>query len=301
MDQTSTYPVVCFGEILWDILPGGMAAGGAPMNVTYHLRKNGINSALITKIGHDEDGKKLVQLMERNDISTDYFQMDFELSTGRVYAIIGANHDMTYDIRKPVAWDNINWEDDFATLLSRADYFVFGSLACRSENSRDTLFRLLEAARYKVLDINLRPPHFSRQITENLLAAAGLLKLNLSELELITGWFSNYRNTTDRIRILQDRFRIPCIVVTKGSGGSVMSVNGELYEHPGFSIEVVDTIGSGDAFLAGLILKLSQGANPAAALDFSSALGALVAGYAGPCPEYDVMEISQVMKAGISH
>ena len=80
----NNYPVVCYGEILWDVLPTGAVPGGAPMNVSYHLNKLGVSPALISRVGLDDEGKKLIQLMEKNNISTDYFQMDFDLVTGKV-------------------------------------------------------------------------------------------------------------------------------------------------------------------------------------------------------------------------
>ena len=286
------YPVVCYGEILWDMLPGEVLPGGAPMNVAYHCKKLGVNPALITKVGHDEDGKQLIELMEGQGISTDYFQMDFTLNTGLVKATIGSNSEVSYDILKPVAWDNIEWDDAFASLMSGANYFVFGSLASRSEQSRNTLYRLLEAAKYKVLDINLRSPHYTRAIVEHLLTDIQLLKLNLSELELITGWFAGYRHERDRIRALQDKFHTPNIIVTRGEDGSLFCTEGKIYEHPGYKVELADTIGSGDAFLAGMITHLFRGSAPAEALAFASAMGAFVASRPGPCPPYDISEIA---------
>ncbi len=63
-------------------------------------------------------------------------------------------------------------------------------------------------------------------------------------------------------------------------------------------MEVADTIGSGDAFLAGLISKLTIGASPSEVLEFSSALGALVASHTGPCPEYELDEIHGLIEVG---
>ena len=52
------YPSVCYGEILWDVLHTDTVPGGAPMNVTYHLKRLGMNAALITRVGSDNEGKK---------------------------------------------------------------------------------------------------------------------------------------------------------------------------------------------------------------------------------------------------
>ena len=77
------YNVVCFGEILWDILPTGTVPGGALMNVAYYLKKLGAEPALITRAGNDDWGKRLMALMSANDITTDYFQVDPTLETGK--------------------------------------------------------------------------------------------------------------------------------------------------------------------------------------------------------------------------
>ncbi|HEY6901169.1 MAG TPA: carbohydrate kinase [Puia sp.] len=288
------HPIVCFGEILWDILPNETVPGGAPMNVAFHLKKLGLEPALITRVGLDNYGKRLIQLMEKEDITTEFFQMDFELDTGRVTMTPGEGDDIHYDIIKPVAWDHVQWDPQFLPLISQSSWFIYGSLAARSEASRNVLYRLLEAAPRKVLDINLRPPHYTRPVLEKLLEKVDMLKLNLGELELLTGWFSGYRSDNDRIRAIQDRFHIPTIILTKGSKGATMNYNGEFHEHPGFTVDVVDTVGSGDAFLAGLLYCLMQGAGPPAAIEFASAMGALIASHSGPCPQYDIATIHAI-------
>ena len=254
----SQYPVVCFGEILWDVLPNCAVPGGAPMNVAYHLKKLGVNPALITRVGTDDWGKNLIGLMEKSQIDTNFFQVDFELPTGKVNATICENNEMSYDILMPVAWDNIQWNNDFYSLISNSEFFVFGSLATRSEVSRKTLYELLEIQNnYKVVDINLRPPHYNKEVIKDLLSNANLLKLNLSELELITGWISDYKSESERVKMLQDVFHIENIVVTKGGDGALLIVDGVFYAHPGFPIKVRDTVGSGDSFLAALLSILT--------------------------------------------
>ena len=139
--------IVCFGEILWDVLPAGVMPGGAPMNVAYHLKKLKREPKLITRVGHDEWGKELIQLMEKNEISTDYFQIDYDLGTGKVIANVFDSSNVTYDIIAPVAWDQIQWDNSFEGLVADCDYFVFGSLATRNQKSRQTLYGLLELAK----------------------------------------------------------------------------------------------------------------------------------------------------------
>lgn len=294
MNSIRKHEVVCFGEILWDILPTGAKPGGAPMNVAYHLRKLGINPALITRIGKDQWGRDLLTLMNEQQISTDFFRVDESLATGVVNAQINLNNEVTYDIVKPVAWDNIMWQNGMGTLISEAAYFVFGSLASRSEVSRNTLFQLIEKAKYRVLDINLRAPHYSKDCVEQLMAKANLLKLNHDELKLIGGWYTNAESDIELIHAILGKYTIDKVVVTKGAEGAILFCNDVLYTYPGIKITVADTVGSGDSFLAALLHGFINNQKPEQALQFACAVGALVATYTGACPDYDPEEINQL-------
>ena len=161
---------------------------------------------------------------------------------------------------------------------------------------KKTLLKLLETAKKKVLDINLRAPHFDRRIVEELLNHTDFLKLNLSELELITGWFSDHTRIEDRLKLVAEKFDISTIVVTMGGDGAILLMNGEMYSHPGFSVIVQDTVGSGDAFLAGLLSKLIENTDPGNALLFANALGALIATKKGACPDYETNEVLELIK-----
>ena len=299
MEKNNDHKVVCFGEVLWDILPTGALPGGAPMNVAYHLHKQQKNPALITSIGIDEKGEQLVKIFSDYGICTDFFQVDYEHETGKVFAEPNEHNEVVYDIVKPVAWDYIKWEDDFENLVSNANYFVFGSLVSRNNVSKKTLFQLLEYAENKVLDINLRAPHFNRRIVEELLSKADFLKLNLAELELITRWFSKHTSIEDRVRSITDKFKIQNIVVTMGEDGAVLYYNGNEYLQKGYRVDVLDTVGSGDAFLAGLLARLLDNASPVNALEFASGLGAFIATQKGACPVYNVDEIYNLLKTGV--
>lgn len=296
MQPLSPHQVVCFGEVLWDILPSGPLPGGAPMNVAYHLKKLGLNPALITQVGHDRYGNDLVNILTSCGVATDYFFVDDAHATGLVYANVNDRHEVVYDIVYPSAWDFIEWNDAFIPLLQQAAYFVFGSLAARHKVSQNTLMQLLEVANIKVLDINLRPPHFQPQLIEQLLHKADMLKMNNAELELVANWFGSYATMEERIKLVQDRFSIDTIIVTMGGEGAMVNDKGKLYRHPGFKVIVSDTIGSGDAFLAGFLYQLLSGARVEEALNFASAIGAFIATQPGACPLYDVSQVNQLMQ-----
>ncbi len=296
MPDKNIHKVVCFGEVLWDILPSGSVPGGAPMNVAYHLQKLNKNPALITRIGIDDKGQQLMKIFSDQDVCTDFFQVDNKYETGKVFANPNEYNEVVYDIVKPVAWDFIGWDDAFTELVSNAEFFVFGSLAARNKVSKDTLFKLLENAKNKVLDINLRAPHYNRRIVEQLLRKANFVKMNLAELELITGWFSNYTSIEDRLQSIADKFKLSNMVVTMGGNGALLLMNGDITKHPGFKVDVVDTVGSGDAFLAGLLSQLLDNAGSEASLEFASGLGAFIATHTGACPGYEVEEIKELIQ-----
>jgi fructokinase len=300
MDSTSKHEVVCFGEVLWDILPSGPLPGGAPMNVAYHLKKLGHNPALLTKIGLDHYGKDLIEILSSHGVITDYFDVDYEHPKGLVYANVNDNHEVAYDIVHPSAWDFIEWKNEHVKLLQESNFFVFGSLTSRSKTSRNTLMHLLEVAKTKVLDINLRPPHFRRTNIEYLLAKADILKMNIAELELITGWFSEFKTTEERIQLIQDRFQIDTIIVTMGGDGAIVNYNGSIYRHNGFKVTVTDTIGSGDSFLAGFLHQLIKSATIGEALAFASGIGAFIATKSGACPPYELNEVTDLMNSTVS-
>ena len=284
---------ICFGEILWDILPHEKVPGGAPMNVCYHLNRLGQEAAIISKTGNDENGKDLIGFLQQNDINTSLVQVDNEQPTGTVMATQKGN-EMEYDIVQPVAWDFIDYDEALLQKVKEANYFICGSLVARNKYSRDTLFRLLEAAQTKIIDINLRPPHYDQSTVEVLFNKADILKLNNHELALITGWYSDEADFEKQVLLLSEKFSIPAIIITKGEAGAALLVEKRFYYHTGYKVEVADTIGSGDSFLAGFLSKYMTGQSPEAALAFACKIGAFVASQKGACPQYDADSIENM-------
>jgi fructokinase len=293
--------VVCFGEVLWDVLPTGALPGGAPMNVAYHLQKLGVTTAMISRIGRDDRGEQLKKVLQQNQVSLEYIQTDDLHETGVVNATFRPNNEVLYDIVFPVAWDYIEWMPSLQTLVEESTFFVYGSLCARDETSRKTLFKLREAASKRVVDINLRPPHFNAELLDDLLQNADIVKLNDHELDFITQSHHSKSVIEDKIRFLQDKFSIPIVIVTRGGSGAILCNEGELYKHGGFKVTVCDTVGSGDAFLAAFIYKSLQGVPPYEQLQYANAVGAFIASNQGACPEYGQEQIEEWIKGVVPH
>lgn len=278
--------LVCYGETLWDVLPSGKQPGGAPMNVAVHLRNFGLDSRMISRVGDDDLGHELLDFIAGKGIPTDTIQRGHTHLTGVVKANVSDSNEVTYKIVQPVAWDYIQYDDALGYLVDEADVFIYGSLAARSQPSRDTLYQLLAKARLKVFDVNIRPPHYSRDIVEHLLVEADIVKMNHHELTEIAAWYGIASSESAAMQDLFDRFALRSLCVTRGENGAVLLNKHGFVQQGGFPVEVADTIGSGDSFLAAFLYKTLQGAQPQETLAFACATGSYVATQRGATPTF---------------
>ncbi len=279
--------------MLWDMLPTGKQAGGAPMNVAVHLKNLGLNPQIISRVGDDELGEEIVQFATQKGLTTDLIQHGKTHLTGIAKANVSDKNEVTYKLVHPVAWDYITHDEAVEKAVENSEVFVFGSLIARSKESRETLEHLLKKAKFKLFDVNLRIPFYDQETVEKLLAKADMVKMNSNELDLISAW--NDKDLDERTAILSiaKRFNIKTICVTRGENGAILWTNEKFYEHQGFTVEVTDTIGSGDAFLAALLKGLLTKNELAECLNFACAMGAVVATFQGATPivlEEDVNE-----------
>ncbi len=281
--------VICFGEVLWDMLPTGKVPGGAPMNVAFHLNQFGCDCKLISKVGEDPLGKELLLFLEQRNISTRLIQKDAAHPTGTVKVTLDGQGVPDYEIIDSVSYDFIEANDKLKEIVSRADIFVYGSLAARNSISRRTLFQLLDNTGIKVCDINLRIPHYKMDVVEALLKNANIVKMNNEELDLIVSWYKHIPDFESKMRFFKDHFQLTALIITRGEkGASVLDQNDQFYHssYP-FQIDVTDTVGCGDAFLAGFVSKILAGAEIPECLEFASAVGAYLATKRGATPRLD--------------
>lgn len=282
---------ICYGEILWDVLPDGPQPGGAPLNVAYHLNKLGLSTSLISRIGNDVNGRKLAELMDLWGISKALLQTDEKYDTSQVLARMNNGNEVTYEIVYPVAWDFIAANSKLNEQIKSAAYFIYGSLASRNDVSRDTLFKLLDTTAIKVFDINLRPPFISRSLLEVLLTKADIVKFNEAELTMVQVMFKgSYEGEANKVKFIQDKFNIPEVIVTKGEFGASYYRGNKAYHTWGNEIKVTDTIGSGDSFLAAFIAGHYNGDQPPDILQKAIAMGGFIATKKGGCPQYSLSE-----------
>ncbi|WP_145859197.1 carbohydrate kinase family protein [Pedobacter suwonensis] len=280
--------VITIGEILWDVFPEGKKAGGSSMNVALNLHKQGMESQFISAVGNDENGRALLSFLTGNHFETDLIQVHNELPTSTVVVQLDENHQATYTIKKPVAWDDIKVTDDNTKAVKQADALVYCSLTCREEKSREAILALLENAKIKIFDINLRAPFYSKELIGALLAKADILKINEDELVWVQESFGLTGNTDEQLlKQLSTQFDIGIICLTLGDKGACVLKEGKLFKHTGYKVQVADTVGAGDAFLATFIACYLQGYPMETTLDNACKVGAFVASQPGANPEYN--------------
>jgi fructokinase len=286
----------CFGEVLWDIFPGETIIGGAPLNVAFRLKTFDNNVAIISAVGKDVLGEKLIQYLNDNLINTEFIQMLDDFQTGKVNVIVDKQGTASYEIQFPSAWDHIQVNKEVLEQVEQSEVFVFGSLACRNSVSKNTLFELLKVANFKVFDVNLRPPYFSQEILSELMRSATFIKFNEEELELITQDLgSNFSSIEDNMDFISSSYGTKYVCVTKGGDGAILLIDGVYYYNAGYKIIVKDTVGAGDSFLATLINNILSDVKPQNALDYACAVGTLVAGSEGANPAILKKDIINIM------
>ncbi len=288
--------ILCFGEVLWDRLPTGAKPGGAPLNVALHLNAIGLDASIASKVGNDKAGAELIAFLQESGVDTSLIQTDEKLPTSEVLVHLDENNNATYEICEPVAWDNITFNDELAQKARDCGLVVYGSLASRNKTTRDTLLKLLETDAVKLIDVNLRKPYDKKEVLEKLLKKSDIVKLNDDELMAFANWQGKIdENEQDRVKWFAAQYGVEMVCVTKGDKGAILYFDQQFYEHPGFKVNAVDTVGAGDAFLAGIVAAFLQKKEPKEAIALACATGAFVASKAGATPKYDMKEIEKIM------
>lgn len=290
------YTFACFGEVLWDVFPDHEKIGGAPLNVALRLNSFGDQVAMISAVGKDGLGDQLMDYLNKSNLTSEYIQIHKEHPTGKVNVTLDSKGCASYEIKYPVSWDYIELNDDNINLAKQSKVFIYGSLICRNSVSKQTLYRLLDHANFKVFDVNLRAPFYSFELLAELMLKANFVKFNDDELYLIAkNLNSGHTSIEDNVKFIAQKFKLSHICVTRGGNGAVLWEDGQFYFNLGYPIVVKDTVGAGDSFLASLVYKITHKSPPQDALNFACAVGALVASSEGANPKISESEIIKMI------
>ncbi len=282
--------IVGFGEALVDVLPSGEVVGGAPLNFSIRAAQLaeplGWTAAMISRIGSDHRGEKILQHLRQTRLDTSAIQIDPNHPTGFVDVKLDDGHP-SYVIGQHVAWDHIGPDEAALNLSRQASAFCFGTLAQRGTQTRETLAECLRAVDrgVKIFDINLRKPYPTTDLIDQSLRAANILKCNAEELLLLAEWLEldlianqqsgeTATSTCEQSQVaqtqvaqniatmLQARFELDCVFWTQGAQGCVLqrgagTTTANVPQLP--QAPDADSVGAGDAASAALAVGLVAG------------------------------------------
>ena len=283
--------VIGMGEALWDVLPEGRKIGGAPANFAFHAGQAGMDARVVSAVGRDALGDETLLTLQQKGLNTDAVaRVDFP--TGVVQVTLSEGGIPQYDICEDVAWDNIPFTPALDELARNAQAVCWGSLAQRSEVSRNCIYRFLDAmpseqGRLKVFDINLRQHFYSIDVIEASCQRANVLKINEEELVIVSELLRlGTPQVEQQCRLLMERFSLDMLVLTCGSNGSYIFTPVETSFRVTPLVQVADTVGAGDSFTATLVADLLKGEPVGVAHEHAVQLAAYVCTQQGAMAEW---------------
>lgn len=275
-----TNKIIGLGEILWDVFPDEERFGGAPCNfacsaaelvkneVAGFASRGGIETRSTTlavhfvgAVGRDTYGERGCQALRERGVVTCAIQTN-AATTGRVTVQLDSVGAASYVFDPISAWDFLAWSEELETLAAQCRAVCFGTLGQRGAQSRETIRRFVARTpreSLRVLDINLRAPYFDASLIRESIALANVLKLNESELPVVADVCHCSGSEREVLEQLAQVFSLQTIALTKGEAGALLYSGGHWSEQPGQSVQVVDTVGAGDAYTASLVLGLLRG------------------------------------------
>jgi fructokinase len=293
---------VGLGELLWDILPGSRQLGGAPANFAYMTSLLGDDGIVASRIGADDLGKEARQRLEQLGLRTNYVQRDPLHCTGIVNVKLDERGQPSFEIAQPVAWDFLEWTEEWRALAQKADAVCFGSLAQRSAPSRKAIREFLMTLRSeatRIFDVNLRQAFYSAEVLAESAKSAQIIKLNHDELPVVAQLLGvPFHDEESAAASLLDAFPIELVCVTRGAQGSLLVSRHGKHEHAGIPAKVADTVGSGDAFTAALVYHYLRRASLTEMNEAANRMGSWVAGHSGATPARDETCLQAIRSAG---
>jgi fructokinase len=287
--------VIGIGELLWDLFPYGPRLGGAPFNAIANLRRLGHTAAFLTAVGADALGRAALTAVDDLRVDATFIATALDLPTGTVDVVTDPGGGHRFVIGSPAAYESIG---DGDALVARVgawgpDALIFGTLAQRFDSVRALTRRLARevAPRHRLYDVNLRDGAWTPTLVLDLLGDATIVKVNEGEAETLAELLGTRPDPAALGARLASRFEVAVVCITRGADGASLWVGDEGLSVNGVPVEVVDTVGAGDAFAAGLLHGLLVAMSPRAALSLANRLGALVASRPGALPPWTPDEV----------
>ncbi|MFW6456784.1 MAG: carbohydrate kinase family protein [Planctomycetota bacterium] len=282
------HTAIGIGEVLWDVFEDGRVLGGAPANFAYHVHCLNCTGLTFSRIGSDKPGEDILATLRGAGLCTEFIQRDNDHPTGKVDIELDEEGVPRFDILEDVAWDYMQAERRWLDAARGADAICFGTLSQRNACSRETIYKVLDAAEKTtcVLDLNLRDDLFSHDIITESMKRCDILKINTYELATLREMFEceHEDNTSFSHHIIED-YEIDLLCITRGEDGCELYTSDSTAEAAAPSTSIVDTVGAGDAFCAGLTVNYLEGKDLQSIARGANLMGAYVAGCRGAMPD----------------
>jgi fructokinase len=295
--QPSPRFVVGIGEALFDCFEDHTNLGGAPLNATLAAlslgKPFGLIGQLVSRVGRDALGQRILDTVSARGMDSSTIQLDDQEPTGRVNVTL-VDGQPEYEIITNVAWDRIQWNHLLEELAGEAAGITFGTLAQRSETSRQTIWKFLESAPQAVrfFDVNLRQNFYNGEILHRSCELATAIKFNGEELRTVTDQLR--LDPRDPMGDLQNKYSFQAIVLTHGEKGTELITPDGRYRGPvpKFPAEPgCDPVGAGDACGATCLVGLILGWDAERIVTSANRVGAYVASRRGATPTIDPHEL----------
>ncbi len=283
------YLIVGIGELLWDILPSGKKQiGGAPANFAYHTNNFEAKGAVISAIGNDEDGRKILNNLKQKGIITEHIQVNKKVKTGTVNIKYDNDKVPIFTINENTAWDNIKVIEETKKFIKKADAICYGTLSQRNRISQKAIISYIKSTKpecLKIYDINIRQNYYNKNIIQNTLELSDILKISEEELSTVAEVLGLSGTNKDILKNILTKYSLKVIAYTKGRNGANLIFKNNTIKHKGYKTKVVDTVGCGDAFTAILALGILKQNSYENILKDANKIASYVASKKGAMPD----------------
>jgi fructokinase len=288
--MTKAFTIVGIGEILFDCFGAECVPGGAPFNFAYCVKSLGMNGTIASRIGKDDLGRRLLdEVMPTLGMSAEYLQVDETHRTGVVNVLLDPAGNASFEIVEDVAWDYLEMTPTLKQLAESADAISFGTLAQRTAAGRKTIDRFVDIAHNHhalvLLDLNLRQKFYSADLLRRCCLQADILKMDEGEMIIARTLLGGDRMDEEEFVLdLIRTYHMEIVCLTRGEAGCTLFTAHDRIDTEGFGVKVKDTVGAGDAFSAGLLVKFLEGAGLRDMARYANLCGSYVASRHGATP-----------------
>uniref|UniRef100_A0A2P2JXS2 fructokinase n=1 Tax=Rhizophora mucronata TaxID=61149 RepID=A0A2P2JXS2_RHIMU len=308
--------VVCFGEMLIDFVPtvGGLsladapafkkAPGGAPANVAVGIARLGGSTAFVGKVGEDEFGYMLADILKENNVNNEGMRFDPGARTALAFVTLRSDGEREFMFYRNPSADMLLQETELDfDLIRKAKIFHYGSISLITEPCKSAHIAAAKAAKSAGVilsyDPNLRLPLWpsAESAREGILGIwdiADIIKISEEEISFLTKGEDPFDDAVVR-KLFHPNLKL--LLVTEGCNGCryyTKEFNGRVQ---GLKVDAVDSTGAGDAFVAGILSHLAKDASLIQneerlrdALKFANACGALTVKERGAIPALPTKE-----------